>query len=166
MKRRSILWVFLVLLGGAAFYALWPRLYIGGTQDPLKFQDQRGDQLFLAIQSAALDFGRTRNGVLSPAESGVHSTAAYLALLRKHDYLNDRDLPRFRDFVIANVSENDPPETVLLLSRNAYEALQAGKPLRNFTVFQKDGEGGSFKQGNLDRFPLPPRQPAFLEPSD
>jgi hypothetical protein len=164
MRRRSILWVLLVLLGGALFYALLPRFYIGGTRDPLELQDQRGDQLFLVIQSATLDFGKTHNGVSFPAESGVHSTAAYLALLRKEDYLNDRDLLRFRDFVIANVSENDPPRTVLLISRNAYEALQAGKPLRDFTVFKKDGEGGSFKLGNLDRFPLPPRQPAFLEP--
>jgi len=166
MKRSWILWACLVLLGGAAVYALLPRLSIGGTRDPLKLQDQRGDQLFRAIQSAALDFGRTHSGVPAPAESGVHSTAAYLALLRKYDYVNDRELARYRDFVIANVSENDPPQTVLLLSRHAYEALQAGKPLQNFTVFQKDGEGGSFQQGNLDRFPLPPRQPAFLESSN
>jgi hypothetical protein len=166
MKRNWILLALLVLLGAAAFYAWAPRFSIGGTREPLQLQDQRGNQLFLALQSARLDFGKTHAGVPAPAESGVSSTAAYLALLRKYDYLNDRDLSLFRDFVIANVSENDPPQTVLLISRNAYAALQAGKPLQNFTIFQKDGEGGSFKQGNLDRFPLPPRQPAFLKPSD
>jgi hypothetical protein len=130
----------------------------------LLVQVSEARQLFIAIQSAALDRKATGAGGTYPVESGVRSTAAYLGLLQKENYWQGKDRVILGNFVIANVSENDPPDTVFILSRNAYQALRAGQAPRNFIVFLKNGEGASFKAGVNGFFKLPPRQPAFLEP--
>jgi hypothetical protein len=131
-----------------------------------EFLAQAGEasQLFIAIQSAPLDRKVTGQGIAYPAESKISSTAAYLDRLRQEGYWRGNDRMILHHFVIANVSENDPPDTVLILSRNAYQDLRAGHAPRNFIVFLKSGDGASFKVGVNSFFKLPPRQPAFLAP--
>ena len=162
MKPRAIALALLVACLLAAALAPMAGRYL--ARQAILRQTSAARQFFIAMQSAAGDQRQAGTGVAYPFESGIHSTAAYLGELEKGGYLSAQDRAAFHDFLIANVSENDPPETVLLISRHAYEALRAGQTPRNFIVFRKGGDGASFKAGANGFFKLPPRQPAFLEP--
>jgi len=161
MRRSSVI-LSLALLGLVA--ALTPMAGDYLAMRELLTQTTEARQLFLAIQSAALDRKQTGQGVAYPVDSKIPSTAAYLDRLRQEKYWQGNDRTILRNFVVANVSASDPDDTVLLLSRNAYQALRAGQVPRSFIVFRKGGDGASFKAGANGFFKLPPRQPAFLEP--
>ncbi len=87
-----------------------------------------------------------------------------MALLVKGGYLQPEDLPTFHDLVIANLSQRDPPETLLLVSRGAYDRLVLNRgAAKLFVLFHKSGESEMASE-LPPREKLPPRRPAFLAP--
>ena len=161
MRRSSVI-LSLALLGLVA--ALTPMAGDYLAMRELLAQTTEARQLFLAIQSAALDRKQTGQGVAYPVDSKIPSTAAYLDRLRQEKYWQGNDRTILRNFVVANVSTSDPDDTVLLLSRNAYVALKAGHVPRHYALFLKNGDEEAAQAGTSDFFKLPPRQPAFLTP--
>jgi hypothetical protein len=101
-----------------------------------------------------------------PAESGAKSTHEYFALLVKTRYVAPIDLKNLGagNMVLANVSADDPPETVLLVSRNYYDYMMNGgeKPRRYFIVQKRREAVGKAKPFTQED--LPPRSPQFLPP--
>jgi len=95
----------------------------------------------------------------------------YLQALVQNNYLQLRDLTLPDDLVLANVSKDDPPDTVFVVSQDYYdryilkkkrgwlERLKSPFHTDIFMVLTKSGHSANF-----DHPLLPPRTPAFLPP--
>ena len=157
----------LILAGLAAFdiayFGPWRGAYLEKRQ--LLHDVDAADTLSTAIGMAAADHQRDpAKGIAWPAESGVRTTGDYITLLARGGYLQPEDLPTVRDLVIANLSQRDPPETLLLVSRGAYEKLVLNRgSARLYVLFHKSGESEMASE-LPPREKLPPRRPAFLPP--
>lgn len=112
--------------------------------------------LYSVMQMAAED-----GEVPFPADSGITSQKAYLALLADKDLLSESDVDLFTERLsIANVSRNDPPETICIRT----------KPGPNdrvgFSVLRMAGDGDVIARRNADNTGIigkePPRSPAYL----
>ena len=123
-----------------------------------------GKQVFIAMQEAELDRKQNGSGVGYPAESGAHSTKSYLELLVQHGYLTREDLALFGGLVITNVSEDDPPNTIIMISRPYYEYLTQGARFpKGYVVIRNGGDAQSgVKPISLSDFPR--RTPSVLQP--
>jgi len=105
-----------------------------------------------------------------PAESHTISKTEYLQALVQNNYLQLRDLTLPDDLVLANVSKDDPPDTVFAVSQGYYDRYILKKkrgwlewlksPFHEDLPMVITKSGG----GNFDHPLLPPRTPAFLPP--
>ncbi len=115
-------------------------------------------QIHLAMQMAALDAATAgKKGVGWPADAGLSSVAEVKQMLVAGDYLTAKQAESigFENFLIGNVSEEDPPDTVFIKSKPV-----AGKPP---VVFRKGGDGEIVRRGQTEIGIVPPRDPRFLE---
>ncbi len=146
-----------------AYFGPWRGAYLEKRQ--LLRDVDAADTLATAIGMAGSDHqGNPAKGIAYPAESGARTTRDYMALLVKGGYLQPEDLPTFHDLVIANLSQRDPPETLLLVSRGAYDRLVLNRgAAKLFVLFHKSGESEMASE-LPPREKLPPRRPAFLAP--
>jgi len=158
----------LLILAGLAVFDLayfgpWRGAYLEKRQ--LMRDVDAADALSTAIGMATSDRRHDAlKGVPFPAESGAMSTGDYLSLLVKEGYLQPEDVATFHDLVIANASLRDPADTLLLVSRGAYERLAANRgTARLFVLFHKSGVSEMASE-LPPREKLPPRRPAFLAP--
>ena len=121
----------------------------------------------LAARQAVLDAEQGGSKEIGyPADIGIRSQAAYLGLLVKNGYLKPKDLKAFHaeHFAIANVSKNDPPETIFVISRSDDNPWNQGTP-QDRVIVHAAGDGASYRGSSRgDWGPLPPRTPAFLDP--
>ena len=123
-----------------------------------------GKLIYIAMQEAGLDQKQGGSGVGYPAESGAHSTKAYLELLVQHGYLQREDLALFGGLVIANVSENDPPNTIVVISRPYYEYLTQGARFpKGYVCIRNRGDAWSGAMP-IPQADFPQRTPAVLQP--
>jgi hypothetical protein len=115
-------------------------------------------QIALAIQAAALDtFLDEKKDIGWPADAGLKSAADVEQRLFTGNYLTRRDLEkiRFENFLIGNVAEKDPGDTILVKSK---------APIRGASVIVlKNGEGFVLREGKPGYGMDPPRDPAFLD---
>lgn len=114
-------------------------------------------QIAIAMQAAALDASTTgQKNTDWPADANLGSVAEIQQMLVANNYLSEADAKKlgFEDFLIGNVSEDDPPSTILVKSRhNANYRI----------VIQKNGEGAILRSGQTEKGTSPPRDPAFLD---
>ena len=158
----------LLILAGLAVFDLayfgpWRGEYLEKKQ--LMRDVDAADALSTAIGMAVADHRKdATKGAAYPAESGARTTADYLALLLRGGYIEAADVATFRDLVIANISQKDSSDTLLLVSRGAYDQLVANRgSARLFVLFHKSGESEMASE-LPPKEKLPPRQPAFLAP--
>lgn len=109
-----------------------------------------------AAQEMALDgfqFGKKSLGW--PFDAGVKSSADYLSLLVRDNYLPAGQAAESGSLIISNLSDSDPGETAFL--RTAFGVSPV-------VVVRKDGRTQSFAAPSAcDGFaPPPPREPAWL----
>ncbi len=140
---------------GMAFPAISSALERG--QATQKLNNAR--QIQLAFQTLALDRSASGNGNTGwPADAGLNSVADVKKMLIDAGCLTAEDAEKlgFENFLIGNVSENDPPETIIIKSRNPDEKLGI--------IFKKSGDGALYRNGQADpEAQDPPRSPAYLE---
>jgi len=114
--------------------------------------------IHLAVQQAQLDGAATGNPKLGfPATAELQSKADLKAMLISNEYLTAADLDRmgFDKMTVANVSDEDPGDTVFLKA-----ASPGGKSV---IVFRKGGNGAIYRTGQNIFAPDPPRNPEFLD---
>lgn len=115
-------------------------------------------QIHLAVQTAQLDGITTGNPKLGfPADAKITSKAALKEMLVANHYLTADDLDRlgFQNIIVANVSEEDPGDTVF---------LKAFSPKKRLTIImRKGGDGAIYREGQDTQSTDPPRTPTFLD---
>ncbi len=122
-------------------------------------------QIYLSADQASLDgIQAGLPNVGFPAEQQAVSKTEYIRSLVQNNYLQLKDLKLPDALVLANVSKDDPSDTVFAVSQDYYDHYILKKkkaPFHRdfFMVLTKSGKGG-----NLDNPLLPPRKPAFLPP--
>lgn len=115
-------------------------------------------QIHLVIQSIALDSKATGETNLGwPADAGCRSVTDVKNMAVQNNYVTADDAEKlFKDLIIGNVSESDPPETILVKSKPS-----PGKPV---VVFRKGGDGFILRNDQADSGGIdPPRSPAYLQ---
>lgn len=116
-------------------------------------------QIQLALQTVALDRAASGKQTIGwPADAGLNSVEEVKIMLIEAGYMapNDAEKLGFENFLIGNVLESDPPETIIVKSRNPDEKLQI--------IFKKGGDGALYRKGQTDpEAQDPPRSPAYLE---
>lgn len=115
-------------------------------------------QIGIAMQSAALDAQIAgKQGVGWPADIGLGSVPAIRQMLVTNNYLTEGDAEKlgFENFLIGNVSENDPAGTILVKSKPVSGKFSV--------VLLKDGQGNVYRPGKTEEGEIPPRDPPFLE---
>lgn len=198
--RRWLNWrVGVVLLCILFMCALMPVDTRGRITDvPLLRLLSMAKQVYVATVTASLDYAST--GIdrrVFPADMGITSNLEYVRYLVRSRIISESDLHLFckRDrnarsldslqsedivFRFANVSVNDPPETIFCVSYNVlevkpphkwWEFLKRGNfpyPFNKaYIVMRLNGDGGfNFKMPPDPKniAPLPPREPKFLDP--
>ncbi len=115
-------------------------------------------QIQLVIQTIALDSkatGETNSGW--PADAGCRSVTDVINMAVQNNYVTADDAEKlFNDLIIGNVSESDPPETILVKSKPS-----PGKPV---VVFRKGGDGFILRNDEADSGGMdPPRSPPYLQ---
>lgn len=120
-------------------------------------QDLSDARTLYSVMQMAAEEGK----VPFPADSGVTSQKAYLGALVDEDLLAGSDVKIFTERLsIANISKNDPPETICIRS----------KPGPNdrvgFSVLRMAGDGDVIARRNAGNTTIigkePPRSPAYL----
>lgn len=116
-------------------------------------------QLHLAMHTAATDAAASGNTNIGwPADAGLNSVADVKQMLIDGGYLTAEDIEKLGldDFLIGNVSESDPPDTIVIKPKNV-----DGKFM---VVVKKGGDGGLYRKDQADSVAQdPPRSPAYLE---
>jgi len=112
-------------------------------------------QICLAVQTAQLDGdteGKTNLGF--PASAKIKSKAALKEMLVSEGYITAADLEKlkFNEISVANVSYEDPAETIFLKAT-------MGKTI---IIVRKGGDGTIYTNGKNILGLEPPRSPAFL----
>jgi hypothetical protein len=113
-------------------------------------------QIHIAVQQAQLDGVATGNPKLGfPATAKIKSKAELSQMLLSEGYItaNDLKLLKFDEMLVANVSDDDPANTIFLKAT-------LGKLI---IFFRKGGEGFIYLPGKNTLPPDPPRSPAFLD---
>ena len=143
-----------VLLAALAIPALSVALERGEAMPTLS----SARQIQLVLQMASIDRTSTGNKNIGlPADVGLSTVGEVKQMLIAGNYLTAGDLEKLgvEQFLIGNVSENDPPNTILLKSKPA--------PGKRSVVFLKGGDGLILSPGQAARGIDPPRDPPFLE---
>jgi len=145
------------------FFGIWqvaaPKLIGLFAENRIERIESAGKVLFAALDAASRD-----PQVGLPADCGVDSTAQYFELLASKGYLQREDLALFAGFILGNVSESDPGETVVLISRPYYEYITQGARLpKDFIVIRKGGNAEARREP-IPPADFPPRTPPFLTP--
>ncbi|MEI6072981.1 MAG: DUF4190 domain-containing protein [Verrucomicrobiae bacterium] len=115
-------------------------------------------QIYLSIQQAQLDGTTTGEPKLGfPADTKITSKAELKQMLIAEKYFKSEDLDRlgFDKISVGNVSEADPPDTILL------KATSPGG--KSVIIFHKGGDGAIYRPGQKPLGSDPPRTPAFFE---
>jgi len=114
--------------------------------------------IHLAVQQAQLDGTTMGSSELGfPATAKLKSKADLKAMLVSNEYLTADDLDHlgFEEISVANVSDEDPGDTLFLRATSP-----SGKTV---IVFRKGGDGAIYRTGQNVYAPDPPRTPAFLD---
>ena len=113
-------------------------------------------QIHLVVLQAQLDGTTTGNPKLGfPATAKIKSKAELKQMLISENYITATDLDhlKFDEISVANVSDEDPGDTIFLKANSG----------RYVVVFRKAGDGAIYRPGQ-NTFSLdPPRSPAFLD---
>ena len=112
-------------------------------------------QICLTVQTAQLDGDTTGNPKLGcPAKAKIKSKAELKQMLVSEGYISAADLEKlkFNEISVANVSDEDPAETIFLKAT-------MGKTI---IIVRKGGEGTIYPNGKNILGLEPPRSPAFL----
>ena len=145
--------VFIVILPALAIPAISGALERGKATQSLN----SARQIAIAMQAAALDALTTgQKNTDWPADANLDSVAEVKQMLVANNYLSEGDAKKlgFENFLIGNVSEEDPPSTILIKSRQS----------ANYQiVIQKSGDGAILRSGQTEKGTTPPRDPAFLD---
>lgn len=116
---------------------------------------QQAKEMHAAIESLSKKYDSPPGGF--PADIGVASATALRELLLKKGLIDEAAAANFADFEVGNVSESDPPATILLKSRPS----ESG----SYVIFLKDGSGRIIRPNAADPGGLDaPREPAYLSP--
>jgi hypothetical protein len=145
--------VFIVILPALAIPAISGALERGKATQSLS----NARQIAIAMQAAALDAVVTGKNITDwPADANLSSVAEVKQMLIANNYLSERDAEKlgFENFLIGNVSEVDPPSTILIKSRSVSS---------NQIVVRKDGDGAILRPGQTEEGTSPPRNPPFLD---
>jgi hypothetical protein len=113
-------------------------------------------QIYLAVQTAQLDGDTTGNPNLGfPAKAKIKSKAELKEILVSEGYITAADLEKlkFNDMSVANVSDDDPANTIFLKATMG----------RMVIIVRKSGEGAIYLPGQNTLSADPPRSPAFLD---
>ena len=113
-------------------------------------------QICLTVQLAQVDGdteGKTNLGF--PASAKIKSKAELKQMLVSEGYITAADLEKlkFNEISVANVSDEDPAETIFLKAT-------MGKTI---IIVRKGGEGAIYRSGQNTLSADPPRSPAFLD---
>ncbi len=143
----------IVILPALALPAIAGALERGKAIQSLK----NARQIHLAVQMAAADAdAEGKKDIGWPADAGLSSVAEVKQMLVAGGYLTAADAQKlFEGFMIGNVSEEDPPDTIFIKSKPV-----SGKPS---IVFRKGGDGAVYRMGQTEAGTMPPRDPQFLE---
>lgn len=109
-----------------------------------------------AVQQAQLDGTTTGKPKLGfPATAKIQSKAEFEHMLVSEGYITANDLKnlKFDEISVANVSDDDPADTIFLKAT-------LGKTV---IIFRKGGDGAIYLPGQNTFSPDPPRSPAFLD---
>lgn len=112
----------------------------------------------IALQSAALDaYASGEKGEGWPADAGSRTATEVGQRLVAGDYLTKEDLEKIglENFLIGNVAEEDPADTILIKSKTPISGASV--------VILKSGDGSIVKDGKAQYGADPPRDPPFLE---
>lgn len=115
-------------------------------------------QISLVMMSAAMDREMVGdNDTGWPVDAGLGSVAEVRQMLVSNGYLSDKDAASlgFENFLIGNVSKDDPENTILLKSKPG-----TGEPS---IVILMSGAGGVMQPGQTEEGEIPPRDPPFLQ---
>jgi len=113
-------------------------------------------QIYLAVQMAQVDGSATGNAMLGfPASAEIASKADFKKMLVSGKYLTAEDLEhmKFDKISVANVSDDDPGDTIFLKATSG----------RYVVIFRKGGDGAIYRPGQNTFSHDPPRNPAFLD---
>lgn len=116
------------------------------------------EQIHFVMQRAALDAVAARNKTTSwPADAQRSSVTDVRRMLVEHGYLSEQAAKElgFENFLIGNVSREDPPDTILIKSKPI--------PGTSAIVIRKDGSYSWSSSGSNEDGKVPPRDPPFLE---
>lgn len=153
-------------------------------------------QVYTAARAVTLDFATTGEGKGGyPADIGVKSGLEYVRYLVQTKVFKEGDLKVFClagkgvysiaelkadniAFRFANVSSQDPPDTIFIVSRNLIEGMPAPKKwwdfsaenpfAKGYVIIRLNGDGAFYTAKSPPDLKtlggLPPREPKFLEP--
>jgi len=113
-------------------------------------------QIHMAVQMAQLDGTTTGKLKLGfPATAKIQSKAEFKHMLVSEGYLTADDLKhlKFDEMSVANVSNEDPVDTIFLKATMGKMVI----------IFRKGGDGAIFLPRQETFSPVPPRSPAFLD---
>jgi type II secretory pathway pseudopilin PulG len=113
-------------------------------------------QIHMAVLTAQNDGATTGNPNLGfPASAKIESKAALKEMLVSEGYISADDLEKlkFNDMSVANISDEDPVDTIFLKAT-------MGKTI---IIFRKGGDGDVYPNGKNILGLDPPRSPAFLD---
>jgi type II secretory pathway pseudopilin PulG len=113
-------------------------------------------QIHLAVQLAQVDGdteGKTNLGF--PASAKIKSKSALKEMLVSEGYITADDLEKlkFNDMSVANVSYEDPADTIFLKATMGKMVI----------IFRKGGDGAIYRTGQNTFSTDPPRSPAYLD---
>jgi len=113
-------------------------------------------QLHLVIHHAAIQAEKL-NKKSWPADIKASSSSDVWNMLVTDGYLNRDTLEKlgFSNFLIGNVSQTDPSDTIVLKSKWSYDGPKV--------IFTKGGDGVIIHPDQKQVWKDPPRNPAFLE---
>jgi type II secretory pathway pseudopilin PulG len=113
-------------------------------------------QICLAVQTAQLDGDTTGNPKLGfPAKAKIKSKAELKQMLVSEGYITAADLEKlkFNEISVANVSDEDPADTIFLKATMGKMVI----------IFRKGGDGAIYRTGQNTFSTDPPRSPAYLD---
>ena len=155
IRRRMAGLLFLGALGLALAFGIPRIISLLGRVRQTEMQTE------MAVLKTAFE-----KGAPYPVESGAATTRAYLDLLIQGGWLQAGDRLFFREWIVANVSQDDPPKTVFLVARSYYEyTVRHRLDARGFGFVRADGSTATYRQAPPEGGELmPPREPALLPP--
>jgi type II secretory pathway pseudopilin PulG len=147
--------VAVLLLGVIATLAL-PAITGSLEKEKAKQMLSNMKQLHLCVFQAQLDATTTGDTTIGfPASAKIKTKAELKKMLTGYVSASDLDHLGFDKISVANVSDEDPADTIF---------LKAASPDGRYTIiFRKGGDGAIYRRGENILARDPPRSPAFLE---